>query len=118
MPERSTPPYQIGESFPIQFAWKLPTGGYLRAVFQGTVLSLIEPADKYMIRLDQLIAGREETSTGLTKQKEELSADYWQLVGRLVGQRITVAYEAGDGRALYMRLETLTGEHDFFFRYR
>ena len=46
-----------------------------------------------------------------------MSRDYWQLVGGLVGRRITLAYEADDGRALYMRLETLTGEHNYFTRY-
>jgi hypothetical protein len=109
--------YHVGESFPIQFAWRLPDGGYLRAVFEAQVLGLIEPADKYLVRLDRLLAGREETHEGTPKLKEELSADYWALVGRLIGRKITLAYEADDGRALYMRLETLTGEHNFFSRY-
>jgi hypothetical protein len=89
----------------------------LRAVFEAEVLSLIEPADKYLVRLDRLLAGREETHEGPPKLKEELSADYWALVGRLIGRKITLACEADDGRALYMRLETLTGEHNFFSRY-
>jgi hypothetical protein len=109
--------YHVGETFPIQFAWRLPEGGYLRAIFQAEVLALVDPADKYIIRLNQLLAGREETADGETKAKALLSADYWQLVGQLVGRIITVAYEAADGRALYMRLETLTGEHNFFSRF-
>lgn len=116
MPELSSPRYNIGGSFPIQFAWKLPEGGYLRAVFRAEVLDHDQTADKYIVRLDRLLAGREETADGITKPKEELSADYWRLIGQLVGRQITVAYEADDGRALPMRLETLTGEHDFFFR--
>jgi hypothetical protein len=110
--------YTVGESFPIQFAWRLPEGGYLRAVFQAEVLGLVDPADKYIIRLDQLLAGREETADGEMKAKEALSADYWRLVNQLVGRIVTVAYEAADGRALYMRLETLTGEHNFFSRFK
>jgi hypothetical protein len=39
------------------------------------------------------------------------------LVGKLIGRKITIAYEADDSRALYLRLETLTGEHNFFTRY-
>jgi hypothetical protein len=39
------------------------------------------------------------------------------MVGDLVGRKITIAYEADDGRALHMRLTTLTGEHNFFTRY-
>jgi hypothetical protein len=112
-----SPHYNVGESFPIQFAWRLPDNGYLRAVFQAEVLGLVEPADKYLVRLDRLLAGREETSEGANKSKEEWSADYWRLVRNLVGRKITLAYEAADGRALYMRLQTLTGEHDFFSRF-
>lgn len=107
----------VGDRFPIQFAWRLPEGDYLRAVFEAEVLRLVEPADKYVVRLSRLVAGREETAEGEMKAQEAFSADYWGLVGRLVGRVITVAYEAEDGRALHMRLETLTGEHDFFFRY-
>jgi hypothetical protein len=39
------------------------------------------------------------------------------MVADLVGRKITVAYEVDDGRALYMRLATLTGEHNYFTRY-
>jgi hypothetical protein len=30
---------------------------------------------------------------------------------------LTIAFEADDGRAIYLRLATLTGEHNFFTRY-
>ncbi|MBX7251559.1 MAG: hypothetical protein K1X50_06200 [Candidatus Promineofilum sp.] len=109
--------YQPGQSFPIQFAWRLPAGEYLRAVFQADVLELAPAAEKYVVRLSQLVAGREETTDGQPKPPEALSRDYWRLVGGLIGRRITLAYEADDGRALYMRLETLTGEHNYFSRY-
>lgn len=109
--------YSPGESFPVQFTWRLPDGGYLRAVFQADVLDLVDSADKYIVRLDRLIAGREENADGEPLPVEETSRDYWALVGQLVGRRITVAYEADDGRALHLRLETLTGEHNFFTRY-
>jgi hypothetical protein len=47
---------------------------------------------------------------------KESSPSYWQLVAELVGRRISLSYEAGDGRPLWLRLETLTGEHSFFSR--
>jgi hypothetical protein len=47
----------------------------------------------------------------------DLTREYWALVGRLQGRRITIAFEAADGRPLHLRLETLTGEHNFFFRF-
>ena len=109
--------YQPGQAFPVQFAWRLPDEEYLRAVFEAEVLELVPAADKYVIRLNQLLAGREETADGEPKPPEALSRDYWALVGQLIGRTITLAYEADDGRALYLRLATLTGEHNFFTRY-
>ena len=109
--------YRPGQSFPVQFAWRLPGEEYLRAVFQADVLELVPAANKYVIRLSQLLAGREETADGEAKPPEALSRDYWVLVGHLLGRTITLAYEVDDGRALYLRLTTLTGEHNFFSRY-
>ena len=109
--------FAIGESFPVQFAWRLPDGGYIRAVFEADVLDHVPAADKYLVRLSKFVAGREEDPDGQSLPAEATSRDYWGLVGALVGRRITVAYEVDDGRALYMRLETLTGEHNFFTRY-
>jgi hypothetical protein len=109
--------YKIGESFPIQFAWRLPQGDYLRAVFLAEVLDLVPEADKYIARLTKLEAGRQENTRGELRSKEQFSRDYWLMVADLIGRKITIAYEADDGRALYLRLETLTGEHNFFTRY-
>lgn len=115
-----TPPeahYQPGQSFPVQFAWRLPDGEYLRAVFQADVLELVIAANKYVARLSLLLAGREETADGEPKPPAALTRAYWELVGNLLGRTITLPYEADDGRALYLRLETLTGEHNYFTRY-
>jgi hypothetical protein len=109
--------YQVGETFPLQFAWRLPQGDYLRAVFQAMVLDLVPQADKYVVRLMKLEAGRQEDSQGVLRPKEEFSKEYWSLVANLVGRKITVAYEADGGQAIHMRLATLTGEHNFFTRY-
>ena len=111
------PHYQPGEWFPVQFAWRLPEGDYLRAVFHADVLELVPAADKYVVRLSRLIAGREDDPEGNPKPAEALTREYWDLVGGLLGRRITPAYEAADGRALYMRLAPLTGEHNYFTRY-
>lgn len=109
--------YIPGQSFAVQFAWRLPEGEYLRAVFEAQILDLVPSADKYIVRLTHLLAGREETADGQAKPETALSHDYWRLVGKLIGRKITIAYEADDSRALYLRLETLTGEHNFFSRY-
>lgn len=112
-----TAQFKIGESFPLQFAWHLPQGDYIRAVFQAEVLDLVPEADKYIVLLRSLEAGRQEDENGRLRPTEQYSTEYWALVGGLVGRKITVAYEADDSRALHLRLATLTGEHNFFTRY-
>jgi hypothetical protein len=109
--------HKVGESFPVQFAWRLPDGDYIRAVFQAEVLEMVPAADKYIVRLNELIAGRQESAEGEMRPPEAFSQHYWALVGRIVGNKVTIAYEVEDGRALHMRLATLTGEHNFFTRF-
>lgn len=113
----STVPYQKGDSFPAQFVWRLPDGDYIRAVFTVEVLAIVSAADKYIVRLKELVAGRQESAGGEVRPVADLTREYWTLVGRLQGRRITIAFEAADGRPLHLRLETLTGEHNFFFRF-
>lgn len=112
-----TATFQPGESFPLQIAWRLPDGDYLRAVFQADVLDLVPKADKYLVLLSKLIAGRQENSDGVLQPQQAFSREYWEKVNNLVGRRITIAYEADDSHAIHMRLATLTGEHNFFSRY-
>lgn len=109
--------FEPGQSFPVQFAWRLPDDGMIYAVFRADVLDLVPGADKYIVLLGELLAGRESNGDGQSLPVEATSREYWALVGGLVGKKITVAYEADDGRALHMRLQTLTGEHNYFRRY-
>ncbi len=109
--------YEVGDSFPLQFAWRLPEGDYIRAVFQAEVLDLVPEADKYVVRLNKLVAGRQENEDGELKPQDTFSTEYWAMVEGLVGRKITIAYEADDSKAIHMRLATLTGEHNFFSRY-
>lgn len=109
--------YQPGQTFNLQFAWRLPEGDYLRAVFEAEVIDLVPAADKYVIRLSRLLGGREDDADGAVKPLTALEGKYWELVRGLIGRTLTMAYEADDGRPLYLRLATLTGEHNFFSRY-
>jgi hypothetical protein len=109
--------YKIGENFPLQFAWHLPEGDYIRAVFAVKVLDLVPEADKYVVGLNELIAWRQENKDGELREPEAFSSEYWPMVHGLVGRKITIAYEADDSRAIHLRLTTLTGEHNFFTRY-
>lgn len=108
---------KVGEWFPVQFVWKLPDGDYIRAVFRAEILDLIPAADKYLVRLEALLAGRQETQDGEMRPKEEMTIPYWVLVRQIIGNQVTLAFEVEDGRPLHMRLTTLIGEHDFFTRY-
>jgi hypothetical protein len=109
--------FELGDTFTLQFAWRLADGDYIRAVFQADVLDLVPEADKYVVRLGELVAARQENEDGQLLPREAYTQVYWQMVGDLTGRKITIAFEADDGRAIYLRLATLTGEHNFFTRY-
>ena len=117
-------PLKIGDSFHVQFVWQIPEseenvrGDIIRAVFNAEILAIIEEAEKYLVRLTEFVAGKQESADGQTiRPQPDLAFDYWQMVVALQQQRVTLAWEVADGRALQMRLTTLTGVHDFFRRY-
>ncbi|MEM7115320.1 MAG: hypothetical protein AAF614_22960 [Chloroflexota bacterium] len=101
----------------MQFVWKLPEGGFIRTRFEAEVLSLDHHAQKYFVRLRKFMGGFEEDSTGKQLPRERISLPYWQRVAQIEGKRVELAYEAADERPLMMRLTTLTGEHNFFYRH-
>lgn len=109
--------YAVGDTFLLQFVWRLPNDDYMRALYKAEVLAIIDVAEKYMVRLLELVAGSQETAVGEGREKEEFAREYWALAVGFIGNRVTVAWETADGRPLHMRLATLTGEHDFFRRY-
>ena len=113
MPEAN---YEVGQYFRAQFVWRLPEGDYLRAVFDCEVLYQDTVTDKYVVLLHDFLAGRQESSEGEMREAEQVDKDYWGKVANLEGKKVSLAFEADDGRPLWLRLETLTGEHNFFRR--
>jgi hypothetical protein len=107
----------IGQSFQVQFVWQIPDGDYIRAVFTAEILNRDNTSDKYLLRLTEFLAGRQETAEGQMRPVEEVTREYWSLVDKLAGQMVVLAYESADGRPLHLRLATLTGEHNFFHRF-
>ncbi len=108
--------HNAGDSFTVQLVWRLPDDDFIRALFEARVLALDAGLDRYLLRLERLVAGRQEMPDGRPRQMESLEGEYWQLVLGLVGKKIYLAYEVEDGRPLLLRLVTLTGEHTFFSR--
>lgn len=108
--------YQVGENFQVQFVWRIPNGDFLRAIFRAEVLLLDDISDKYVVRLEEFVSGRQEAPDGSMRSLEDVDRDYWALVNQLEDRKISLAFEADDGRPLWLRLETLTGEHNFFRR--
>lgn len=108
--------YDIGEAFAVQFVWQLPDGDFVRAIFRARVEALDKGLDRYLLRLEDLEAGRQEQPDGETRAKEALAKEYWGMVGALIGKRVYLAYEVDDGRPIRLRLDTLTQEHSFFTR--
>lgn len=108
--------YGVGESFNVQFVWRIPDGDFLRALFEAEVTHVDDVSGKYVLYLREFKAARQEKADGMTLGVEELNREYWTLVAGLVGRKISLAFEADDARPLWLRLDTLTGAHDFFSR--
>lgn len=110
------PQFDLNETFPIQFVWKLETGDFLRAIFTVRVLEMDWEMLRYRIVLESFDAGRQESEAGETRPQEQYTRDDWARVAQLVGRQIKVAFEVDDGRPIRLKRETLTGENRFFFR--
>ena len=108
--------YDTGQTFEVQFIWRLPDNDFIRARFEVEVLHQDLVSEKYVVRLATFVAGRQETAAGETRSLDEVARDYWALVDRLAGRRISLSFEVDDGRPLWLRLDTLTGKHNFFRR--
>ncbi|MEM8863123.1 MAG: hypothetical protein AAGD96_32840, partial [Chloroflexota bacterium] len=108
---------KIGDSFQIHFVWRLPNQNFLHALFRAKILDIDANVDRYLISLPELLAKKEENESGTPLPEENHTADYWAMVYHLVGRKAHVAFEADDGRPLYLRLPTLTLEHKYFTRY-
>ena len=109
-------PHKIGNVINIQFIWRIPDGDLLRAVFTAELQRIDQLSEKYVVELKKWLAGKQESSKGSLRPLEQVSRDNWALVARLAGQRISLSFEASDGRPLWLRYETLTGEHNYFRR--
>jgi hypothetical protein len=112
----SQPQHGVGDTMRVHFVWRQPEGDFLRAVFEAEVLHLDATSEKYVLRLIRLAAARQESPDGEGRGRDSLSREDWARVVELVGKRITLAYEVQDGRPLWLRWSTLTGEHNFFRR--
>jgi hypothetical protein len=108
---------QPDDTFTVQFVWRLKEGNFVRAFFKASVLELHAEAEKYLVQLDELLAGQEEGSGGAILPKEEMTLPYWAMVVRLIGRKVLLAAEVADGRPVRLRLATLMGLHNFFYRY-
>jgi hypothetical protein len=108
--------FDVGEHFPLQLVWRLPSGDFIRVIISAEVLAHDTSLDRYLLRLVELIAGRQEGPDGQPRLRSELAAEYWAMVGRILGKKVHLAYEIDDGRPIYLRLATLTGEHTLFTR--
>ena len=105
-----------GDRLNIQFVWRIPGDDLMRAVFEAEIQYADQLSEKYVVLLNAWIAGRQESPLGDMRSLAEVSREYWALVARLSGQRVSLSYEAADGRPLWLRFETLTGDHNFFRR--
>jgi hypothetical protein len=108
---------QADDTFTVQFVWRLNEGNFVRAFFRARVLETQTEAEKYLVCLDELVAGQEEGPNGVILPKEAMTLPYWAMVVRLIGRKVLLAAEIADGRPVRLRLATLIGVHDFFYRF-
>ena len=108
--------YEPGESFSLHFVWQLPDGDFVRAVLRAEVLAHDLSLDRYLLRLAELLAGRQESPTGEWRPREGWALPYWQMVTALINKKVYLAFEVDDGRPIRLRLDTLTQENRFFTR--
>lgn len=113
----STSTYAVGEEFLIHFVWQIPNADFIRAIFAAEVINLDQSTNRYIIKLKELKAGRQENESGKILPHQAFSEEHWRLVGELIGRQAAVAYETADGRPVRLRLTTLTREHKFFTRF-
>ncbi len=109
-------PHETGQLIIVQFVWRITDGDLLRAIFDAEVQKIDQRSEKFVVQLDNWLAGRQESPDGVMRPLEDVSRENWALVARLPGQRISLSFEASGGRPLWLRYETLTGEHNFFRR--
>ena len=107
----------VGDVFEIYFVWRIEGDDVIRVFYKAEVVEDQPHENRYMVVLREFVRGRQEAPDGTPREKEELAFDHWRKIFSFVSNRVQVAYEAQDGRPLYLRLATLTGEHTFFERH-
>ena len=108
--------YQPGQSFSLQFAWRLPNGDYLRHLSGHRSRS--RARSRQIRHSSGALFGRpEDEADGRVKPLDELKGEYWTLVRELSGR---TSQSPATRRMTAPALST-TGdtdrEHNFFTRY-
>lgn len=109
--------YKIADRFNLQFVWQIPSEGFVRAIFEAEVEAFDTFQERYIVRLNRLVAKKEESPTGTPLPLSEWSAEHWTMIEALQGKRAAIGYEAQDGRPLRLQLKTLTLEHSYFTKH-
>jgi len=80
--------HEVGESFKIQYVWRIESGHFLRALFRARVLGHDDSTDKYILLLEEFVAGRQEDAAGETADTNELAREYWKTVAERLARRL------------------------------
>lgn len=104
-----TPTWQTpGAIFEVTMSWKLLADIRLWAVFTLEVLEVQPTMMRLSTRIKNLVSLRSSVPP------EDIEPEWIERVRALEGRYILVPYEAATGTPLYLRLQTLTGEHGYF----
>ncbi len=107
----------VGDSYQVQFVWKLPNYDFVRAFFQVTVDEIDHFEERYVVTLDALLGGRQEAADGSLRPEAEMTKPLWGQIVGFIGRKVRLPYESAEHQPLHLKYPTLTGEHNFFSRY-
>ncbi len=98
--DKTQPP----EFTPVNFAWKLPDGGWARAAFSVEVIAYDQPKDRWLCVLRELINLMDSVPEPIAEP-----------IRSLTGKWVYVPGEGRNGLTLPLKLDTLRGKPRFFY---
>jgi len=103
------PPFDIGQQFPAVMRWRLADNTVIWAGF----MAVVKHIDIEQMRLLCQLASIEMLRTSIPP--EQVHNAWLDKIRDLVGQYAFLPYEAASGTKLNLKLQTLAGDHRYFF---
>lgn len=100
--------FKVGSTFVVSFQWRLQDDILLWASFRVRVQAIVDDTDRLLCRFEEILSLR------TSEPPETVDDVILNRVKEIVGQYAHIPPEAARGKKLYLKLTTLTGQHDYF----